>query len=106
MEEGEGGVCEGETRLSAERYSHKLGGSQSCQPKVGGTEKRKKKRHRAERGSQFREKKISAASSPPAWVAGGESLDGVISSTMGCSLCTLQKPEEQYKLLYEVRQVL
>lgn len=72
----------------------------------GGAEKRKEKRHRAERGSQFREKKISAASSPPAWVAGGESLDGVISSTMGCSLCTLQKPEEQYKLLYEVRQVL
>ncbi|KAK5873036.1 hypothetical protein PBY51_013682 [Eleginops maclovinus] len=33
------------------------------------------------------------------------SLDGVISSTMGCSLCTLQKPEEQYKLLYEVFQV-
>lgn len=24
---------------------------------------------------------------------------------MGCSLCTLQKPEEQYKLLYEVCQV-
>lgn len=33
-------------------------------------------------------------------------LDGVISSTMGCSLCTLRKPEEQYKLLYEVCQVL
>lgn len=69
MEEGEGGVCEGETRLSAERYSHKLGGSQSCQPKSGG--EKKKKRHRADRGSQFREKKISAASFPPAWVAGG-----------------------------------
>lgn len=24
---------------------------------------------------------------------------------MGCSLCSLQKPEEQYKLLYEVCQV-
>ena len=100
MEEGEGGVCEGETRLSAERYSHKLGGSQSCQPKSGGEKKKrksadsggpfreeeiarricapaksegekKKKRHRADRGSQFREKKISAASFPPAWVAGG-----------------------------------
>lgn len=35
-----------------------------------------------------------------------ESLDGVILSTMGCSLCTLQKPKEQYKLLYEVCQVL
>lgn len=25
--------------------------------------------------------------------------------TMGCSLCSLQKPEEQYRLLYEVCQV-
>ncbi|CAB1419535.1 unnamed protein product [Pleuronectes platessa] len=37
-------------------------------------------------------------------VAAGGILDGVISSTMGCSLCTLQKPQEQYKLLYEVCQ--
>lgn len=40
------------------------------------------------------------------WSSWRESLDGVICSTMGCSLCTLQKPEEQYKLLYEVCQVL
>lgn len=34
-----------------------------------------------------------------------KSLD-VIFSTMGCSICTLQKPQEHYKLLYEVCQVL
>lgn len=27
------------------------------------------------------------------------------SPNMGCSLCSLQKPEEHYRLLYEVRQV-
>lgn len=59
MEEGEGGVCEGETRLSAERYSHKLGGSQSCQPKVGGGGKKKKKKTQSgERESVQREEDI------------------------------------------------
>lgn len=50
-----------------------------------------------------RRNKITAAS---LLLGSRESVDGVISSTMGCSLCTLQKPEEQYKLLYEVCQVL
>lgn len=40
---------------------------------------------------------------------GGKSLDGVTASsatsTMGCSLCALQKPEEHHKLLYQVCQV-
>lgn len=38
-----------------------------------------------------------------------KSLDGVTTSsatsTMGCSLCALQKPEEHHKLLYQVCQV-
>lgn len=62
---------------------------------------------RVDRGSQFREQK-KKKDLPLSFCLSGwrESLDGVISSTMGCSLCTLQKPEEQYKLLYEVCQVL
>lgn len=103
---GRGGSVRGRDEAERREIQPQAGGKSILSAQSRGAEKRKKKRHRAERGSQFREKKISAASSPPAWVAGGESLDGVISSTMGCSLCTLQKPEEQYKLLYEVRQVL
>lgn len=56
-----------------------------------------------------------AAPAPPgcalakgiALAAPGEKEDLFCRSSlnMGCSLCTLQKPEEQYKLLYEVCQV-
>lgn len=67
----------------------------------------KKNKDRANRGSEFREKEeISAGSLSPCLSGWRENLHGVISSTMGCSLCTLQKPEEHYKLLYEVCQVL
>ena len=63
MDEG-GSVCvyvrerESGTGLSGERYSHKLGGSQSCQPKsLCGCGKKKKERHREDGGSQFSEEK-------------------------------------------------
>ena len=60
-----------------------------------------------ERTEGVREEEEEEEGKLPLCVSGcRESLDGVICSTMGCSLCTLQKPEEQYKLLYEVCQVL
>lgn len=37
----------------------------------------------------------------PAHTLGGVSL----ATRMGCNLCTLQKREEHYKLLYEIAQV-
>lgn len=71
MEEGEGGVCEGETRLSAERYSHKLGGSQSCQPKVGGRKKEKKKdTERREGVSSERRRYLLLLLLLPGWLEG------------------------------------
>lgn len=67
---------------------------------------KEEERAEANRGSEFREEEISAGSLSPCPSSWRENLHGVISSNMGCSLCTLQKPEEHYKLLYEVRQVL
>lgn len=41
--------------------------------------------------------------SPSRGLASEPAVDG--SLNMGCSLCSLRKPEEQYRLLYEVCQV-
>lgn len=44
--------------------------------------------------------------SPPPPVLGENWTLGVCTATiMGCNLCTLQKREEHYKLLYEIAQV-
>lgn len=41
--------------------------------------------------------------SPPRGLASEPAADAPLN--MGCSLCSLRKPDEQYRLLYEVRQV-
>lgn len=46
------------------------------------------------------------AALPPSRGLASEELAAVDTSLdMGCSLCSLRKPEEQYRLLYEVCQV-
>lgn len=82
-----GGVCEhGQTRLSGQS----VGSVSPVRSRLG----------------QKEEENDGLCLFLPVWPEGGGGvLQGVTSSTMGCSLCTLQKPEEQYKLLYEVCQV-
>lgn len=41
----------------------------------------------------------------PSWVLARPEPALDVSLNMGCSLCSLQKPQEQYRLLYEVCQV-
>ena len=99
----ERGECVRERRGWAQRDTATSWGEVNpVSPKSGG--RKKKETQSGQRESVQREDICCFFSS----CLGGwrESLDGVISSTMGCSLCTLQKPEEQYKLLYEVCQVL